>query len=163
SWPKHRAEAPPQLRTRGLHTTVYTKGIKLAKTPRRSSLTVTDERVTYNCVHQGNKVGQNTAPEPAHSYGREGYIQPCTNRNKVGQKHRAGARPQLRTRGLHTTVYTKGIKLAQPPRRSPLTVTDERVTYNCVHQGNKVGQNTAPEPAHSYGREGYIQLCTPRE
>ncbi|KAG8299912.1 hypothetical protein J6590_089838 [Homalodisca vitripennis] len=27
------------------------------------------------------------------------------------------------------------------------------VTYNCVHQGNKVHKTTAPESAHSYGRD----------
>ncbi|KAG8294777.1 hypothetical protein J6590_095284, partial [Homalodisca vitripennis] len=122
------------LRTRGLHTTVYNKEIKLAKPPRRSPLTDTDERVTYNCVQQGNKVGQTTAPKPAHSYGREGYIQ----------------------------LYNKGIKLAKPPRQSPLTVTDERVTYNCVHQGIS-WPNHRRSPLTSYGREGYIQLCTTRE
>ncbi|KAG8255965.1 hypothetical protein J6590_079808 [Homalodisca vitripennis] len=143
--PKHRAEARSQLRTRGLHTTVYNKGIKLAKTPRRSPPTVTDERgikfakpprrspptvtderVTYNCVQQGNKVGQTTTPEPAHSYGREG--------NKVGQTTAPEPAHSYGREG-YIQLYNKGIKLAKPPRRSPLTVTDERVTYNCVQQG----------------------------
>ncbi|KAG8289903.1 hypothetical protein J6590_095025, partial [Homalodisca vitripennis] len=161
----------------GLHTTVYNKGIKLAKTPRRSPLTVTDERVTYNCVQQGNKVGQNTARSPL-TVTDERVTYKCVQQgnkvtkpprrspltvtdevtyncvqqgNKVGQNT---APEPAHSYGRHTTtVYNKGIKFTKPPRRSPLTVTDERVTYNCVQQGNKVGQNTAPEPAHSYGRE----------